>query len=105
MDSNQIRHITSAIFGLYVPTKFERFGTKLREISAKADQNSEQILVTPTRKTVWAIVFKLLSVTHLPSKVDRFEFLINWSNIVCIMTHEKTRCKIHITHLMIIGVC
>ena len=56
-------------------------------------------------KNSWAIVFKLLSVTHLPSKVDCFEFLINWSNIVCIMTHKRTRCKIHITHLMIIGAC
>ena len=77
----------------------------MSEGQSKFRTKKNKFLVTPTRKTVWAIAFKLLSVTHLPSKVDRFEFLINWSNIVCIMTHKRTRCKILITHLMIIGAC
>jgi len=105
MNPSKIRHTTSAIFGLYVPTKFERLHTKLREIWAKVNQNLSKFLVTTTRKTVWAIILKLSSVIHLSLKVDRFELLMNWSNIVCFMIDKGTQCKIYITHIMINGTC
>ena len=47
-----------------------------------------------------AIVLKLLSVIHLPLKVNYFEFLMNWSNIVGSRIDKRTWCKIYITHLM-----
>ena len=58
-------------------------------------------LVIPTRKTVRAIVLKPLSLIHSPLKVDRFELLVNRCNIVRFMINKRTRCKIYITHLMI----
>ena len=61
--------------------------------------------VTPTPKTDRSIVLKLLSVIHLPLKVDRFELLTDWSYIVCFMIDERTRCRNYITHLMINCAC
>ena len=67
--------------------------------------DNHKFLVTPTRKNFRAIVLKLLSVIHLSWKVDHFELLINWSNIVCFMIDKRTRYRICITQLMIIGAC
>ena len=54
---------------------------------------------TPGLKTVR--ILKLLTFIHSPLKVDHFELLVNWSNIVRFMINERTSCKIYITHLMI----
>ena len=105
LDFNQIRHITSAIFGLYVPSKFERFGTKLREIWAKVDQNFKQIFSHAYPKNCLGYCFQTF--ISYSSTIESGPFWvfnkINWNNIVCIMIHKRTRCKIHITHLMIIN--
>ena len=68
------------------------------------NQNFKQFLVTPIRKAVWAVL-KLFPVIDSSLKVDRFEFLLNRSNILCFMINKRTRCRIYIAHLMINGVC
>ena len=70
------------------------------------DQNFEQIFSHTYPKNYWAIVLKLSSLIHSPLKVERFELLVNRSNIVCFKINKGTRCKIYITHLMInYGAC
>ena len=60
------------------------------------NQNFKQLFVTPTRKTVRAVVLKLLPVIDSSLKVDHFELLMNLSNIVRFMINERTRCEIYV---------
>ena len=69
------------------------------------DQNFEELFSHVHPKTIGAIVLKVLSVIHPPLKVDHFKLFVNWNKIVGLivgfMIDERTRCKIYITHLMI----